>query len=82
MYVMLDKEKENWVVSRLKLKHSHPCRLRKLSTIMSTRMHHTDNNEASIRPNKTYLALANEVGGSSNLSYSEKDVRNYITSKL
>ncbi|XP_016167622.1 protein FAR1-RELATED SEQUENCE 5-like [Arachis ipaensis] len=41
-----------------------------------------DNDEAGIRPNKTYLTLANEVGGSSNLGYSEKDVRNYITSNL
>ncbi|XP_015964555.1 protein FAR1-RELATED SEQUENCE 5-like [Arachis duranensis] len=41
-----------------------------------------NNDEAGIRPNKTYLALANEVGGSSNLSYSEKDVRNFITSNL
>ncbi|MED6114642.1 hypothetical protein PIB30_082313 [Stylosanthes scabra] len=35
-----------------------------------------DNDEAGIRPNKTYLALSNEVGGSSNLTFSEKDVRN------
>ncbi|RYQ92367.1 hypothetical protein Ahy_B09g098571 [Arachis hypogaea] len=41
-----------------------------------------DNDEASIRPNKTYLTLANEVGGSSNLGYLEKDVRNFITSNL
>ncbi|MED6125201.1 hypothetical protein PIB30_066457 [Stylosanthes scabra] len=41
-----------------------------------------DNNEAGIRANKTYLALCNEVGGSSNLNFSEKDVGNYITCKL
>ncbi|MED6161108.1 hypothetical protein PIB30_057633 [Stylosanthes scabra] len=41
-----------------------------------------DNDEAGIRPNKTYLALSNEVGGSSNLTFSEKYVRNYISSKL
>ncbi|RYQ80017.1 hypothetical protein Ahy_Scaffold1g106709 isoform D [Arachis hypogaea] len=41
-----------------------------------------NNDEAGIRPNKTYLALPNEVGGSSNLGYSEKDVRNFITSNL
>ncbi|RYQ99966.1 hypothetical protein Ahy_B07g087999 [Arachis hypogaea] len=41
-----------------------------------------NNDEAGIRPNKTYLALANEVGGSLNLGYSKKDVRNYITSNL
>nr|XP_025628033.1 protein FAR1-RELATED SEQUENCE 3-like [Arachis hypogaea] len=41
-----------------------------------------NNDEAEIRPNKTYLALANEVGGSSKLGYSEKDVRNYIARNL
>ncbi|XP_072076584.1 protein FAR1-RELATED SEQUENCE 5-like [Arachis hypogaea] len=41
-----------------------------------------NNDEADIRPNKTYLVLANEVGGSSKLGYSEKDVRNYITRNL
>ncbi|RYQ95153.1 hypothetical protein Ahy_B08g090207 [Arachis hypogaea] len=41
-----------------------------------------NNDEADIQPNKTYLTLANEVGGSLKLSYSEKDVRNYITSNL
>ncbi|RYR16131.1 hypothetical protein Ahy_B04g073070 isoform K [Arachis hypogaea] len=41
-----------------------------------------NNDEAGIRPNKTYLALTNEVGGSSNLGYSEKDERNFITSNL
>ncbi|XP_015959746.1 protein FAR1-RELATED SEQUENCE 5-like [Arachis duranensis] len=37
-----------------------------------------DNDEVGIWPNKTYLALTNEVGRSSNLGYSENDVRNYI----
>ncbi|XP_025661867.1 protein FAR1-RELATED SEQUENCE 5-like [Arachis hypogaea] len=41
-----------------------------------------DNDEAGIRPNKTFLALANESGGPSNLGYSEKNLRNYITAKL
>ena len=41
-----------------------------------------DNDEAGIRPNKTFLALANEVGGPSNLGFSEKDVRNYISSRF
>ncbi|RYR20453.1 hypothetical protein Ahy_B03g065584 [Arachis hypogaea] len=29
MYVMLDKEKDSWVVSRLELRHSHPCSAKK-----------------------------------------------------
>ncbi|XP_016206679.1 protein FAR1-RELATED SEQUENCE 5-like [Arachis ipaensis] len=40
------------------------------------------NDEAGIQLNKTFLALANEVGGPSNLGFSEKDVRNYISSRL
>ncbi|RYQ99193.1 hypothetical protein Ahy_B07g087088 [Arachis hypogaea] len=41
-----------------------------------------DNDETDIQPNKTYLALANEVDGSSNLCFSKKDMRNYIIRKL
>ncbi|XP_016162099.1 protein FAR1-RELATED SEQUENCE 2-like [Arachis ipaensis] len=59
MYVMLDREKECWVLSRELTMHAK-CVI-------------TDNDKAGIRPNKTYLALANGVGGSSNLSFSEKD---------
>ncbi|RYR13103.1 hypothetical protein Ahy_B04g070268 isoform B [Arachis hypogaea] len=89
MYVMLDREKECWVVSIVELKHSHPCSAEKVihyheyrELTMHAKCVITDNDEAGIRPNKTYLALANEVGGSSNLSFSEKDVRNYIASNL
>nr|XP_025703157.1 protein FAR1-RELATED SEQUENCE 5-like [Arachis hypogaea] len=89
IYVMLDREKESWIVSRLELRYFHPCsanksvdyhKYRELTTHAKCVI--TDNNEAGIRPNNTYLALANEVGGFSNLNFSEKDVRNYITSKL
>ncbi|XP_025662062.1 protein FAR1-RELATED SEQUENCE 5-like [Arachis hypogaea] len=41
-----------------------------------------NNDEAEIRPNKTFLSLANEAGGPSNLGFSEKDLRNYITVRL
>ncbi|XP_016167864.1 protein FAR1-RELATED SEQUENCE 5-like [Arachis ipaensis] len=41
-----------------------------------------NNDEAGIRPNKTFLALVNEAGGPSNLGFSEKDLRNYITARL
>ncbi|RYQ87827.1 hypothetical protein Ahy_B09g095373 [Arachis hypogaea] len=82
MYVMLDMEKESWIVSKLELRHSHPCSAKKAIHYYECReltIHDkcviTDNNEAGIKSNKTYLALANEVGGSSNLSFSEKDVR-------
>ncbi|XP_057755753.1 protein FAR-RED IMPAIRED RESPONSE 1-like [Arachis stenosperma] len=89
MYVVLDKEKESWVVSRLELRHSHPCSAKKAvyyheyrKLTIHAKCVITDNDKAGIRPNKTYLALTNEVGWSSNLGFSEKDVRNYITRNL
>ncbi|XP_057756376.1 protein FAR1-RELATED SEQUENCE 5-like [Arachis stenosperma] len=89
MYVVLDNENECWVVSRLELRHSHPCSAEKdvhyheyRELTMHAKCVITDNDEAGIRPNKTYLALANEVSGSANLGFLEKDVRNYITRNL
>ncbi|XP_052118927.1 protein FAR-RED IMPAIRED RESPONSE 1-like [Arachis duranensis] len=68
MYVMLDREKECWVVSRLKLRHSYPYSAKKdvhyheyRELTMHAKCIITDNDEAGIRPNKTYLVLANEV---------------------
>ncbi|RYR30969.1 hypothetical protein Ahy_B01g055762 [Arachis hypogaea] len=37
------------------------------------------NDQAGIRPSKTYQALANVAGGPANLTFIEKDVRNYIS---
>ncbi|XP_025661171.1 protein FAR1-RELATED SEQUENCE 5-like [Arachis hypogaea] len=60
MYVVLDKEKESWVVSRLELRHSHPCSAKKVvhyheyrDLTMHAKCVITDNDEAGIRPNKT-----------------------------
>ncbi|RYR14180.1 hypothetical protein Ahy_B04g070786 [Arachis hypogaea] len=69
MYVVLDKEKESWVVSRLELRHSHPCSAKKAvhyheyrELTIHAKCVITDNDEAEIRPNKTYLALQmNEI---------------------
>ncbi|MED6156746.1 hypothetical protein PIB30_017120 [Stylosanthes scabra] len=72
-----------------KAKHTHPCSPQK-----SIHYHEywvlslhakcviENNDEAGIRHNKTYLVLSNEVGDSSNPNFLEKDVRNYIFSKL
>ncbi|XP_016195599.1 protein FAR1-RELATED SEQUENCE 5-like [Arachis ipaensis] len=40
------------------------------------------NDQAGIRPSKTYQALANAAGGPANLTFTEKDVRNYISRHL
>ncbi|XP_057730202.1 protein FAR-RED ELONGATED HYPOCOTYL 3-like [Arachis stenosperma] len=67
MYVVLDNENECWVVSRLELRHSHPCSAEKAvhyheywELTMHAKCVITDNDNTGIRPNKTYLALANE----------------------
>ncbi|RYR42152.1 hypothetical protein Ahy_A08g038612 [Arachis hypogaea] len=67
MYVVLDNENECWVVSRLELRHSHPCSAEKAvhyheyrELTLQAKCVITDNDDAGIRPNKTYLALANE----------------------
>ncbi|RYR24827.1 hypothetical protein Ahy_B02g058368 [Arachis hypogaea] len=77
------------LVTKLELKHTHACSAEQAvhySEYRELTMHAKcviqNNDEAGIRPNTTYLALANEVGGSSKLGYSEKDVRNYITRNL
>ncbi|RYR02621.1 hypothetical protein Ahy_B06g081422 [Arachis hypogaea] len=89
IYVKFDKEKQEWLFFKVELRHSHPCSTKKAVHYHEYRhltMHAKcviqNNNEAGIRPNKTFLALANEVGGPSNLGFLEKDLRNYITARL
>ncbi|RYR26679.1 hypothetical protein Ahy_B02g060962 [Arachis hypogaea] len=89
IYAKFDREKHDWVLLKVELNHSHPCSTRKAVHYHENReltMHAKCiievNDEAGIRPNKTFPALANEVGGPSNLGFSEKDVRNYISSRL
>ncbi|RYR75780.1 hypothetical protein Ahy_A01g000365 [Arachis hypogaea] len=89
IYVKFDKETQDWFFFKVELSHSHPCSARKAMHYHEYRkltMHAKcvieDNDEAGIRPNKTFLALANESGGPSNLGYSKKDLRNYITARL
>ncbi|KAL4398716.1 hypothetical protein AHAS_Ahas01G0319700 [Arachis hypogaea] len=80
---------QDWVLFKVDLTHSHPCSPRKAvhyheyrQLTMHAKCVIEDNDEAGIRPNKTFLALSNEAGGPSNLGFSEKDLRNYITARL
>ncbi|RYQ88598.1 hypothetical protein Ahy_B09g095702 isoform B [Arachis hypogaea] len=89
IYVKFDKETQDWFFFKVKLSHSHPCSAKKAvhyheyrKLTMHAKCVIEDNDEAEIRPNKTFLALANESRGPSNLGYSEKDLRNYITARL
>ncbi|XP_025625519.1 protein FAR1-RELATED SEQUENCE 5-like [Arachis hypogaea] len=88
-YLALDKMTGQWRISRVELSHSHPLNP-KLSGMFSANrqlsMHVKDliqqNNQAGIRPSKTYQALANAVGGPANLTFTEKNVTNYISRHL
>ncbi|RYR77595.1 hypothetical protein Ahy_A01g002117 [Arachis hypogaea] len=89
IYVKFDKEKQEWIFLKVELRHSHPCSARKAvhyheyrKLTMHAKCVIEDNDEAGIRPNKTFLTLTNEARAPSNLGFSEKDLRNYITARL
>ncbi|XP_020972878.1 protein FAR1-RELATED SEQUENCE 5-like [Arachis ipaensis] len=89
IYVKFDKDMQDWVLLKIDLTHSHPCSPKKAvhyheyrQLTMHAKCVIEDNDEAVIRPNNTFLALSNEAGGLSNLGFSEKDLRNYITARL
>ncbi|QHO03853.1 Protein FAR1-RELATED SEQUENCE [Arachis hypogaea] len=89
IYVKFDKDMQDWVLFKVELTHSHSCSARKTvhyheyrQLTMHAKCVIEDNDEAEIRPNMTFLALANEAGGPSNLGFSEKDLRNYITARF
>ncbi|RYR20848.1 hypothetical protein Ahy_B03g066096 [Arachis hypogaea] len=89
IYVKFDKDVQDWVLLKVDLAHSQPCSPKKAvhyheyrQLTMHAKCVIEDNDEAGIRPNKTFFALSNEAGGPSNLGFSEKDLRNYITARL
>ncbi|RYR01589.1 hypothetical protein Ahy_B06g080472 [Arachis hypogaea] len=49
---------------------------------MSIRRTIENNEEAGIRPSKTYQSFVATAGGHRELNFIEKDVRNYITRKV
>ncbi|RYQ95808.1 hypothetical protein Ahy_B08g091172 [Arachis hypogaea] len=89
IYVKFDKDMQEWVLFKVELRHSNPCLARKAVHYHEYRELTThakymieDNDEAGIRPNKTFLALTNEAGSPFNLGFSEKYLRNFITARL
>ncbi|RYQ83514.1 hypothetical protein Ahy_B10g102223 [Arachis hypogaea] len=75
--------------SKVVLHHSHPCcpdqaqmlkQHRELS--MSVRRTIENNEEAGIRPNKTFQSFVAVAGGHRELNFIKKDVRNYITREV
>ncbi|QHN92650.1 Protein FAR1-RELATED SEQUENCE [Arachis hypogaea] len=89
IYVKLDKELGQWRLLKVELAHTHRCdpslswifkKNRKLSVHVKDVIERND--QAGIRPSKTFQALADEASGHFNLKFLEKDVRNYISGKL
>ncbi|RYR26247.1 hypothetical protein Ahy_B02g060459 [Arachis hypogaea] len=75
IYVKFDKDVQDWVLFKVDLTHSHPCSPRKA-------VHYHEYRKLTMHAKYTFLALSNEAGGPSNLGFSEKDLRNYITARL
>ncbi|RYR08007.1 hypothetical protein Ahy_B05g075530 [Arachis hypogaea] len=66
IYVKFDREKQEWVFFKVELKHLHPCsakKKKKRELTMHAKCVIEDNDEAGIRPNKTFLILAMRLGG-------------------
>ncbi|RYR18514.1 hypothetical protein Ahy_B03g063142 [Arachis hypogaea] len=78
-----------WIISKVVLNHSHSCcpnqvemlkQYRELS--MFVRRTIKNNEEAGIRPSKTYQSFVAAARGHRELNFIEKDVRNYITREV
>ncbi|MED6208713.1 hypothetical protein PIB30_047878, partial [Stylosanthes scabra] len=89
IFVHIQKKTQLFVISKVVLEHSHLYsanlvemlpQLRDLS--MYVRQIIENNDQACIRPSKTYSSLITAAGGHHALSYIEKDVRNYITREV
>ncbi|RYR14999.1 hypothetical protein Ahy_B04g071722 [Arachis hypogaea] len=89
IYIHTLKDVSAWIISKVVLDHSYPCcpskaemfkQHRELS--MSIRRTIENNEEAGIRPSKTYQSFVAAAGGHRELNFIEKDVRNYITREV
>ncbi|RYR54152.1 hypothetical protein Ahy_A06g029404 [Arachis hypogaea] len=85
IYVHILKDVELWTISKVVQNHSHPCcpdrtemlkQHRELS--MFVRRAVETNEEARIRSSKTYQSFVVAAGSHQELSFIEKDVKNYI----
>ncbi|XP_015960489.1 protein FAR1-RELATED SEQUENCE 5-like [Arachis duranensis] len=78
-----------WIILKVCLDHSHLCdpemaklltRNREMSMHMCRVIERND--EAGVRPSKSYQVLVGEAGGFSKINLMEKDVKNYLSRKL
>ncbi|RYR72701.1 hypothetical protein Ahy_A02g006926 isoform B [Arachis hypogaea] len=89
IYIHTLKDVGAWIISKVVLDHSHPCCPSKAEMLkqhrelsMSIRRTIENNEEAGIRPSKTYQSFVAAVGGRRELNFIEKDVRNYISREV
>ncbi|RYR62010.1 hypothetical protein Ahy_A04g019309 [Arachis hypogaea] len=89
IYVHIMKDVGLWTISKVVMNHSHPCcpdqaemlkQHKKLSMFVCRTIE--TNEEAGIRPSKTYQSFVAAAGSHRELSFIEKDVRNYITREV
>ncbi|RYR72248.1 hypothetical protein Ahy_A02g006450 [Arachis hypogaea] len=89
IYIHTLKDVGAWIISKVVLDHSHPCCPSKAEMLkqhrelsMSIRRTIENNEEAGIKPSKTYQSFVAASGGHRELNFIEKDVRNYITREV
>ncbi|RYR47400.1 hypothetical protein Ahy_A07g033325 [Arachis hypogaea] len=89
IYIHTLKDVGAWIISKVVLDHSHPCCPSKAEMLkqhrelsMSIRRTIENNEEAGIRPSKTYQSFVAAAGGHRELNFIENDVRNYITREV
>ncbi|RYR10246.1 hypothetical protein Ahy_B05g078720 [Arachis hypogaea] len=89
IYIHILKDISVWIISKFVLHHSHPCcpnqaemlkQHRELSMFVRRRIE--NNEEAGIRPSKTYQSFVAATGGHRELNFIEKEVRNFITQEM
>ncbi|RYR29582.1 hypothetical protein Ahy_B01g054017 [Arachis hypogaea] len=89
IYIHTLKDVGAGIISKVVLDHSHPCCPSKAEMLkqhrelsMSICRTIENNEEAGIRPSKTYQSFVAAAGGHRELNFIEKDVRNYITREV
>ncbi|RYR66836.1 hypothetical protein Ahy_A03g012928 [Arachis hypogaea] len=89
IYIHTLKDVGAWIISKVVLDHSHPCCPSKAEMLkqhrelsMSIRRTIENNEEAGIRPGKTYQSFVAAAGDHCVLNFIEKDVRNYISREV
>ncbi|XP_015939966.1 protein FAR1-RELATED SEQUENCE 5-like [Arachis duranensis] len=89
IYVHILKDVGLWIIFKVVLKHSHPycpnrAEMFKQHRELGMFLHRTieNNKKAGSRPSKTYQSFIATAGSHCELSFIEKDVRNYITRKV